>query len=132
VRNRVCRLGRFGPWGKADSGELSLSGGVLRFRSDARGLLFEAPMTKVRFRVPRRYFGIGLTLIVDDRSHRFWFVPMTSMTGTSDIGGEINSDGASAIGGGLSIGGNSFPLSAVRPAKDAVCEWTAILQAPTG
>lgn len=119
VRNRVCRLGRFGPWGKADPGELSLSGGVLRFRSDARGLLFEASIAEVRFRIPKRYFGIGLKLIVDGRSYPFWFVPMTSMTGTS------------AIGGGTNIGGNSFPLSAVGPAKEAVREWKAMLQTPT-
>ena len=76
-------------------------------------------MTEVRFRVPKRYFGIGIKLIVDGRSHRFWFVPMTSMTGTS------------GIGGGTYIGGNSFPLSTVRPAKQGVREWTAMLQTPT-
>jgi hypothetical protein len=120
MRSRVSRLGRFGPWGRADPGELSLDGQVVRFQSDARGLLFEAPVSGVRLRVPKRYFRIGLTLIVNGQRHRFWFVPMTSMAGTRDVDGALN------------LGGNSFPLNEVRPAKDAVRAWTAMLQPPTG
>jgi hypothetical protein len=115
MRSRACRLGRLGPWGRADCGELSLGSGVLTFTSDDRGLHFQAPVTSVRIRIPKRYFGIGLNLIVDGRSHRFWFVPMSSMAGSTGPNG-------------TAIGGNSFPLSAVRPAKETVREWKATLQ----
>jgi len=83
----ACLVGRLGPWGKFDPGELSLSEGSVAFRSDAHGVVFRAPLEEVRARFPKLYFGIGVKLAVADKAYRLWFVGLQSMRGETDLRG---------------------------------------------
>jgi hypothetical protein len=120
----ACLVGRLGPWGSFDTGELSLSEGMVAFTSDAHGLVFRAPLEEARARFLRLYFGIGLKLVVGDKAHRLWFVRLQSMRGERerDFG-----DGSEWT----VVAGNKFLLSDVSPARAAVRQWRAALPRPT-
>lgn len=115
----ACLLGRLGPLGKFERGELCLKADLVAFTSDDRGLVFEAPRVEVHASFPRRYFGLGAKLGVRDKTYRFWFVPLRSLAG------EEGSDG------GTVVAGNAFPLKSVGPAKEATRRWRAALEQPT-
>jgi hypothetical protein len=78
-------LGRFSAFGgRAEPGELTLADGVLTFTptaSAAREPLFSVAVGQVRVRYPRRYFGMGLQLIVDSNRYRLWFLTVRSAAG---------------------------------------------------
>jgi hypothetical protein len=111
----ACLLGRLGPWGRFDSGELSLSEGIVAFSFDDHGLVFRAPVEEVRVRFPKLYFGTGIKLTVGGKAYRLWFVPLRSMRG------ETTSDGETVAAG------NKFFLDDVGPARAAVRKWRAAL-----
>jgi hypothetical protein len=111
----ACLLGRLGPWGKSDPGELTLSEGIVAFRSEAQGSVFRASADEVRVRFPRLYFGLGIKLVIADKAYRLWFVALQSMRGETD------SDGQTVMVG------NSFLISDVGPAREAVRQWRGAL-----
>jgi hypothetical protein len=49
--------------------------------SAAREPLFSVAVGQVRVRYPRRYFGMGLQLIVDSNGYRLWFLTVRSAAG---------------------------------------------------
>jgi hypothetical protein len=54
----ACLIGRLGPWGKFEPGELRLEGGQVAFTSQERGLVFQAPVQEVRASFPKLYLGV--------------------------------------------------------------------------
>jgi hypothetical protein len=86
---RCVLLGRLGPWGSFERGELTLAKGVVTFTREGSGPdpLFSAPVEKVRVRFPRLYFGLGLQLTVEGRRHRVWFVSLRSAVGDTTMDG---------------------------------------------
>jgi hypothetical protein len=114
----ACLLGRLGPWGKFDPGELSLSEGIVAFTSSAHGLVFRAPLQEVRARFPKLYFGIGIKLAVRDKTYRLWFVRLQSMRGEQ-------------VGGETVVVGFKFRLRDVDPARVASRQWRAALSTAT-
>jgi hypothetical protein len=77
----ACLIGRLGPWGKFEPGELRLEDGRITFTSQERGLVFQAPVQEVRASFPKMYFGVTAKLAVGGKTYRLWFVPMESMAG---------------------------------------------------
>ena len=120
----ACLIGRLGPWGKFESGELRLEGGRVAFTSQERGVVFQAPVQEVRASLPKMYFGVAAKLAVGGKTYRLWFVPLQSMAG------ERESD----FGEGRDrtvVAGNKMLLGDFGPARAAVRQWRAALSSPT-
>lgn len=120
----ACLIGRLGPWGKFEPGELRLEGGLVAFTSKDRGLVFQAPVQEIRASFPKLYLGAGAKLAVGGKTYRLWFVPLQSMAGerASDFG-----EGS----GQTVVAGNKMLLEDFGPARDAVRQWRAVLEQPT-
>jgi hypothetical protein len=120
----ACLIGRLGPWGKFEPGELRLEGGLVVFTSQERGLVFNAPVQEVRASFPKMYFGVAAKLAVRGKTYRLWFVPLQSMAGerASDFG-----EGR----GETVVAGNKMLLKDFGPARAAVRQWRAALSSPT-
>jgi hypothetical protein len=120
----ACLIGRLGPWGKFEPGELRLEGGQVAFTSPERGLVFQAPVQEVRAWFPKLYLGVAVKLAVGGKTYRLWFVPLQSMAG------ERESD----FGAGRDrtvVAGNKMLLADFGPAKAAVRQWRAALSSAT-
>jgi hypothetical protein len=103
-------LGVLGPGGPVKTGQLSLSKGVLTLeRRGTRDPLFSVPVSEVRARFPRLYFGLGLKLITRGKRYRIWFVPLRW----------ISTPGSSTVRG--------FYLKEVGPARAATQTWRTAL-----
>jgi hypothetical protein len=116
----ACLIGRLGPWGKFEPGELRLEDGRIAFTSQERGLVFQATVQEVRASFPKLYFGVAAKLAVGGKTYRLWFVPMKSMAGERE----------SEFGEGRDrtvVAGNKMLLKDFGPAKAAVRQWRAAL-----
>ncbi len=112
LATRACRF-PVGRWAQYDPGELRLSDGMVTFMSKHFGQLFQAPVTQVDARYPWPYFGTGLTLIVNGKRYRIWFIPFyTSYT---------------TMGDGPPARALTFKFRDVKPAKAATAQWRAVL-----
>ncbi len=109
----ACRF-PVGRWAQYDPGELRLSDGMVTFTSKHLGQLVQAPVTQVGARYPWPYFGAGLTLMVNGKRYRIWFLPFRTVISTmgDTPGHALASD-----------------LSAVKPARAATAQWRAALSA---
>jgi hypothetical protein len=120
----ACLMGRLGPWGKFEPGELRLEDGRIAFTSQERGLVFQAPAQEVRASFPKMYFGVAAKLAVRGKAYRLWFVPMESMAGERER--EFGEGRDRTV-----VAGNAFALSDVGPARAAVRQWRAALSRST-
>jgi hypothetical protein len=120
----ACLIGRLGPWGKFEPGELRLEGGLVAFRSQERGLVFQAPLQEVRASFPKLYLGAGAKLAVGGKTYRLWFVPLQSMAGEVDRGYGDEPDRTV-------VAGNKMLLGDFGPARAAVRRWRAALSSAT-
>jgi hypothetical protein len=120
----ACLFGRLGLLGEVDPGELSLSEGIVAFKSDAHGLVFRAPLEEVQPRFPKRYFGLGFKLAVGDKVYRLWFVVPFRATRKEEtplwVPGVFRVFETS----------DTFYLTEGRPARAAVRQWRAALLRP--
>ncbi|MGE5827369.1 MAG: hypothetical protein ACM30G_03270 [Micromonosporaceae bacterium] len=119
----VSRLGRLGPWGPVELGELALANGVVTFTSGGGGkepgrLVFSVPADQITARFPRLYFGLGVQLTVAGKRYRFWFVSLRSAAGQA-----VGPPGSQET----IVVGNQFSLHEVGPARAAVRAWRAAL-----
>jgi hypothetical protein len=116
----TCLLGRFGPLGSFESGELTLANGVVTFTSRERaeqGHVFSAPFDTVKARFPKLYSGLGLQLVVNGTRYRLWFVPLRSAVGeTMGIGEDERI-----------VAGNTFDLKELGPARSTSRMWRTAL-----
>jgi hypothetical protein len=55
-------MGRFGPWGKTEPGELKLADNTITFTSHDRGLLLQTSVAAMRIRFPRLHCDMGMKL----------------------------------------------------------------------
>ena len=106
---------------KSEPGELRLEDGLITFTSKDRGLVFRAPLEKVRASFPKLYFGIGAKLAVHGKTYRLSFAPVQyhGWTASSDLKG------------GTSYGPTwSIAREDVGPARAAVQQWRTALEQP--
>jgi hypothetical protein len=117
LRSAASLLGRLGPWGSFERGELTLAKGVVTFTREGSGPdpLFSAPVEKVRVRFPRLYFGLGLQLTVEGRRHRVWFVSLRAAVGDTTM------DGSTIVVG------NKFYVEGIGRARNTTRMWRSAL-----
>ena len=102
-------LGVLGSRGPIKRGQLTLSEGVPTLeRHGTRDPLFSVPVSEVRARFPKRYFGKGLQLITGGKRYRIWFVEVR----------RISTGGSTRRG---------YYLNEVGPARAATQTWRTAL-----
>jgi hypothetical protein len=113
----------------SERGELRLKDGLITFTSDARGLLFRAPLDEVRASFPKLifpvpYFGIGVKLTVNGKTYRLSF--MRNSAQSRYLGWKADSYPSE---GGTSIGPTwLITRPDTEPAKAAVRQWRAAFE----
>jgi hypothetical protein len=124
----ACQIKSHVLWMKFEPGWLQLKDGLIAFKSEARGLLFRAPLAEVRASFPNvifpvPYFGTGVKLAVNDRTYRLSFI--RNFVQSQYIGWTSDSLGAE---GSTSFGPTwVITREDAKPAKAAVQQWRAAL-----
>jgi hypothetical protein len=125
----ACQIKSRVLWMKFEPGWLQLKDGLIVFKSEARGLLFRAPLAEVRASFPKvifpvPYFGTGVKLAVNGKTYRLSF--MRNFMQSQYIG--WTGDNSWSRGSGPTW---SITREDAEPAKAAVQQWRTALGLPT-